>query len=174
MKHIYIDFRFRTKNSKSENNLCIELPRSFNVPDGVVAHIDDIVLPVSWTTIDERNRNCYISVSCGASVRDANLACDSKNYEGANFETDLAAKLDTAVAGFVPLPVVICTYDVSGNVLTISMADARNEAIKALTPIKLIKLQIITDGTLTLGPPGVSNPSAINTIIRNTVQTLWQ
>ncbi len=64
MKQIYIDSRVRTKNSKSENDFSIELPRSFNVPAGVVAHIDDIVTPVSWRTVDERNQNCYIAVGC--------------------------------------------------------------------------------------------------------------
>ena len=52
MQKIYIDSRFRTAGSKSESDFNIELPRSFNVPDGVVAHIDDIVIPVSWSTID--------------------------------------------------------------------------------------------------------------------------
>ncbi len=62
---IYIDPRFRTNTSKSETVFSIELPRSFNVPDGVDAHIDDIVIPVSWSTIDERNRNCHVRMSCG-------------------------------------------------------------------------------------------------------------
>ena len=43
----YIDTRYRAKNCKSETDFNVELPRSFNIPDGVVAHIDDIVLPVS-------------------------------------------------------------------------------------------------------------------------------
>ena len=60
MQKIYIDSRFRTANSKSETDFNIELPRSFNVPDGVVAHIDDIVVPVSWSTIDERNNIAYV------------------------------------------------------------------------------------------------------------------
>ena len=64
MTKIYIDSRFRTANSKSESDFNVELPRSFNVPDGVVAHIDDIVIPVSWTTIDDRNNKAYISFSC--------------------------------------------------------------------------------------------------------------
>ncbi len=34
------------KNSTSDTDFSSELPRSFNVPDGVVAHIDDIVIPV--------------------------------------------------------------------------------------------------------------------------------
>ena len=58
MQKIYIDSRFRTANSKNESDFNVELPRSFNVPDGVVAHIDDIVIPVSWTTVDERNNRC--------------------------------------------------------------------------------------------------------------------
>ena len=71
---IYIDSRFRTKSCKSEADFSIELPRSFNVPDGVVAQIDDIVIPVSWSTIDERNRNCYVRMYYGSTVTAANFA----------------------------------------------------------------------------------------------------
>ena len=100
-------------------------------------------------------------------MRDANFTLESKNYEGANFATALAAKLNLAVAGFVPLPVLICTYDILSNLLTISMTDARTGA-----NILPINLQILTDDTLTLGPPGISNPNTINTIIRNTNQSV--
>ncbi len=85
MPKIYIDSRFRTANSKSESDFNFELPRSFNVPDGVVAHIDDIVIPVSWTTIDERNRNCYVKLSCGVgNVSDTYFSFDSQNMTGEN------------------------------------------------------------------------------------------
>ena len=60
MQKVYIDSRFRTANSKSECDFNVELPRSFNVPDGVVAHIDDIVIPVSWSTINGRSNKCYV------------------------------------------------------------------------------------------------------------------
>ena len=98
-------------------------------------------------------------------MQDANFTFDSKNYEGAVFASELARKLNLAVVGFVPLPVMICTYDVSNNILTISMTDARTEA-----NILPIRLQILTDDTLTLGPPRASSPNTINTIIRNTNQ----
>ena len=61
MQKIHSDSRFRTADSKSESDFNIELPRSFNVPDGVVAHIDDMVIPVSWSTIDERNNKGYVA-----------------------------------------------------------------------------------------------------------------
>ena len=65
IKKVYVDTRFRTSNSKSESDFSIELPRAFNVPDGVVAHIDDIVIPVSWPTIDLRNNVVYTELTCG-------------------------------------------------------------------------------------------------------------
>ena len=89
MHKIYIDSRFRTKNSKSESDFCIELPRSFNVPDGVVAHIDDIVIPVSWSTIDERNNTAYVAFYCYTTMRDTIFTFDSKNYDGATFASEL-------------------------------------------------------------------------------------
>ena len=167
MQKIYIDSRFRTANSKSESDFNVELPRSFNVPDGVVAHIDDIVIPVSWSTVDERNNMCYISVSCGTALRDANFTLDPQNYDGFTFATALAAKLNLALVGFTPLPVMICTYDSLSNLLAISMTDARTG-----TNLLPIYLQIFTNDTLTLGPPGISNPNTINTIIGNKIQTV--
>jgi hypothetical protein len=55
VKKIYIDTRFKTSDSKSDSGFTIELPKTINIPDDTLAYINDIVLPVSWTTIDERN-----------------------------------------------------------------------------------------------------------------------
>ena len=105
---IYIDRRFRTKSSKSETDFSIELPRSFNVPDGVVAHIDDIVIPVSWSTIDERNRNCYVRMYYGSSVIADNYAFSVQNYTGTQFATELALNLNYTAIAFSPLLVFDC------------------------------------------------------------------
>ena len=107
MTKIHIDSRFRTANSKSESDFNVELPRSFNVPDGVVAHIDDIVIPVSWRTVDEINNKCYIDVFCGSAQKDANFTLNPQNYDGATFAIELAAKLNLALVNFVPLPVIM-------------------------------------------------------------------
>ena len=60
VKKIYVDTRFKTADSKSDTDFNIELPRTFNVPDGVVAYIDDVVIPISFSTVDDRNNNLYI------------------------------------------------------------------------------------------------------------------
>ena len=170
IQKIYIDSRFRTANSKSESDFNVELPRSFNVPDGVVAHIDDIVIPVSWSTIDERNRNCYVKLTCGATnVSDTVFSFDYQNIEGGNFATQLAARLNWLFKDFVPKPVFVCDYDLNNNLITLSMTDARtSQTEKDANPLIL---QIHTDATLALPPYNYSTPNTINTIIRNTVQT---
>ena len=165
---IYIDSRFRTKNSKSETDFSIELPRSFNVPDGVVAHIDDIVIPVSWSTIDERNRNCYARMYYGSTVIAANFALSVQNYTGAQFATELALNLNYAALTLSPLLVFDCVYDLAENMHGITLSDTRNEALKASTPFKL---EILTDETLSTGSNRIADPRTINTTIRNTTQT---
>ena len=89
MQKMYIDSRFRTSSSKSESDFSVELPRSFNVPDGVVAHIDDIVIPVSWSTIDARNNTACVAFSCVGTLREYTFEFDSQNYDGAMFASML-------------------------------------------------------------------------------------
>ena len=140
IQQIYIDSRFRTNNSKSESDFNIELPRSFNVPDGVIAHIDDIVIPVSWRTVDERNNMCYGAFAGGLLLREFNFTFDSRNYEGATFATDLAAKLTTAIVGFSVVPVFVCAYDNKENQLTISIVDGRTTTQKTAAPFSYISI----------------------------------
>ena len=121
MQKIYIDSRFRTANSKSESDFNVELPRSFNVPDGVIAHIDDIVIPVSWRTVDERNNKCYVAFGgVSAGVRERNFTIAPGNYEGNGFAAALTAGLTAAVAGYSVEPSFACVYDQGDNQLTIN------------------------------------------------------
>ena len=174
MTKIYIDSRFRTANSKSESDFNVELPRSFNVPDGVVAHIDDIVIPVSWNVIDERNNTAYISFSCAGTEVEYDLTFVEGNYDGFGFADTLAAFLNTSVigfthAGYVIEPVFVCAYDLRTNNLTISLTDnsLRSGLAKELAPFQLI---FFTDEYL--AADGRTTKNTINTIIRNTARTI--
>jgi hypothetical protein len=60
IKKVYIDSRFKTKDSKSNSEFKYELVESIQLPDKCVAFIDDVVIPVSWYNIDENNRYLYI------------------------------------------------------------------------------------------------------------------
>ena len=59
---VYIDTRFKTSDSKSDSEFFIELPRSLNVPENCICYITDVVIPVSWSTIDARNNKVYMYV----------------------------------------------------------------------------------------------------------------
>ncbi len=138
MQKIYIDSRFRTANSKSESDFNVELPRSFNVPDGVIAHIDDIVIPVSWRTVDERNNRCYVAFGgVSAGVRERNFTIEPGNYEGASFAVALAAGLNAAIVGYSVVPTFACVYNQRDNQLTISLADPRDASVKEVAPFIL-------------------------------------
>ena len=169
MQKIYIDSRFRTANSKSESNFHVELPRSFNVPDGVVAHIDDIVIPVSWSTIDERNNIAYVNFYILNTQLYKVFTFDAKNYDGFTFATALQQKLTAAVVGFkhngIPVvPVFSCVYEPLENNLTISITENPNAAFTGF------KMQFFTDEKLrtTYTQP---EPISINTIIGNRKET---
>ena len=171
---IYIDTRYRTKNSKSESDFSIELPRSFNIPDGVVAHIDDIVLPVSWTVIDERNNTAYVAFSCVGTIQETIFDFPSQNFDGPTFADMLADYLNNAVKGFKHAgvkiePLFICNYDLSENRLTISFIDNSERAglVKELAPFVL---EFYTDEYLAT-EARISEINTINTIIRNTERT---
>ena len=63
VKQFYIDTSFKTEDSKSDSDSTIELPNTINIPDDKIWYINDGVLPVSWTTIDELTNQLYYSIS---------------------------------------------------------------------------------------------------------------
>ena len=60
----YITTIFQTEDSKSYSDFNIELPaKTINIPDATIAYINDIALPVSWTTTDVGNYKVDYSTS---------------------------------------------------------------------------------------------------------------
>ena len=57
---VYIDSRFKTKDSKSNSDFKYELVESIQLPDKCAAYVDDVIIPVSWYNIDENNRYLYV------------------------------------------------------------------------------------------------------------------
>ena len=164
MQKIYIDSRFRTANSKSESDFNVELPRSFNVPDGVVAHIDDIVIPVSWSTIDERNQNCHVRMYLGFDIAPDTYEFAPANYDGYQFAAELELNLNSTVSTFGGYITLSCVYDNAENMFSVSVSDDRHQSLKLAAPFKM---EFLTDDAISTG----SDPNTINTIIRNRVQT---
>jgi len=60
IKKVYIDSRFKTKDSKSNSEFKYELAESVELPDKCVCFVDDVIIPVSWYNIDENSKNIYV------------------------------------------------------------------------------------------------------------------
>ncbi len=156
MRKVYTDSRFRTTSFKNEHDFNIELPRSFNTPDGWLLILT--VIPVTWNTSEKINKHSYFRVSYGGTVRTTSCAFDTKSCDGYHFAAALITNITAEIDGFTPLRLFNCTYDHLENILVVSMADATADAAKNLTPTKL---QILTDEPLTYGSPRISDPSTV-------------
>ena len=95
IKKVYIDTRFKTADSKSDSDFYVELPRALNIPDKCVCYIDDIVIPIAWSTIDARNQMLYLATKIDDVITTTTVTFDSGNYTGVSF----AAEFERSVAG---------------------------------------------------------------------------
>ena len=52
VKKIYVDSRFKTKDSVSHSNFKFELSQSLTLPRNATCYIDDITIPHSWYNVN--------------------------------------------------------------------------------------------------------------------------
>jgi hypothetical protein len=145
IKKVYIDTRFRTADSKSNSDFYVELPRALNIPDKCVCYIDDIVIPVSWNTIDQRNHNLYFQIEIGASVTVQTIIFEPGNYTGSTFTAAFQSKVNAALTDYELS--VNCSYDLLNNKLQIVLKDDRG------SPTGVVKAFILTEAELDIAQP---------------------
>jgi len=160
IKKIYVDSRYKTSDSKSESEFTIDLPRSFNIPDDVVAYIDDIVLPISWKIVNANNCNFYYSILYEGITRHHNISLTQGNYNGTSF----AAALESAINGELDSDKVFIgvAYNYLNNAITFTLNDRRTNP----QPMTM-QLALFTDKSITNGAQGefLVEPKSINNII---------
>jgi hypothetical protein len=152
IKKVYIDTRFKTADSKSDSDFYVELPRALNIPDKCVCYIDDIVIPVAWNTIDERNQKLYLQIELGASVTVQTILFDPGNYTGVSFTAAFQSKVNAALLSYELS--VVCSYDLMNNKLGIVLKDDRD------SPTDDAKAFILTDVEL-----DIAKPKSVNGIL---------
>ena len=112
--------RYKTDDSKSHSDFFIELPRSLNVPENTICYITDVVIPVSWSTVDVRNNKLYMYIDWNDHKIYKEIVLPIKNYSGVVFAEALQLAINTAMHAAMYFEVV---YDVSDNMLTIKQRD---------------------------------------------------
>ena len=123
IKKVYIDTRYKTADSNSDSDFFIELPLAVNIPDKCICYIDDIVLPVSWTMIDNRNNKLYLGYEVGDAISEQTVTIPSGNYNGITFANALDNTINTMLN---PCSTTVdITYDNINNKILILMTDER-------------------------------------------------
>jgi len=162
IKKVYIDSRYKSKDSKSDSDFIVELPKTFNVPDNTVCYIDDITIPVSWATVSYRNNGFYFALQFDGSIHWFSIVLDEQNYNSMSFTTELQTKLNEMMQShFTPqVPILFkCTYSLIDNKLEISFEDQR------LFRQTSMQVMFYNDADITIGDWNdtvIKNPMTIN------------
>ena len=127
IKKVYIDTRYKSSDSNSDSDFFVELPLAVNIPDKCICYVDDIVLPVSWTMIDDRNSQLYIAYRIGDVVAEETVTIPSGNYNGITFSNVLEVAMNSTLTPF-ETPVTI-TYASIDTKISILLTDERDVKI---------------------------------------------
>ena len=172
IKKLYIDTKYKSRESVSNSNFKIDLPQTLYFPDNSVFYIDDISIPHSWYTIEENmNDKLYIEIS----HVDSNVGTTVDSYQivtispGIYNGVELALEIQTNIEASI-------NNSIFPNLLSVSYNSKRN-SINITTGYVDIRFKILTaDDIYTklndtwLGSSyDVNNPHSINDIIGNTI-----
>jgi hypothetical protein len=158
IKKIFVDSRYRTIDSPSDSDFRIQLGRNIFLPDDCMMHIEHVVIPHTWYTIEKGiNDGLHLKVTQGSTTTCTILTIPATNYTGASLATAVQTALNVAYPGLF-----VVTYDTSKNNLMIAITS--NSSFKILTDHEL---STYLNNTWTGLNYDSSLPGACNDIISN-------
>ena len=158
IKKIFVDSRYSTNDSNSDSDFKIQLGRNIFLPDDCIMHIENIVIPHSWYTIEQGiNDRMYFQVIQGTSKSCNIVTIPSTNYIGSSLQGILQAALNAAYPGLFSV-----TYNTLKNNMMISISTGNT--FKVLTDYELSNY---LNNTWTGPSYDASNPTSCNDIITN-------
>jgi len=94
IKKVYVDTKYKTKDSKSNANFKFQLPQTMYMPDNTVFYVDDVAIPHSWYTVEDFNKKLYLRVHVSANGRDDHiLQLTQQVYNGQTLANEIQAKI---------------------------------------------------------------------------------
>ena len=80
---IYVDSRFKTRESTADTNFSVDLPEMVELGEGVGCLITDITIPHTWYNINQTNNRLYFRIvrqGMLVAVQDGAIAITPQNY----------------------------------------------------------------------------------------------
>ena len=128
VKKVYIDTKYKTKDSISNSNFKYELPQTMFMPENTVFYVDDVAIPHSWATVESFNDKLDFRVISAQTITNHIISLDQQLYNGQTLATELAAKINAL--GYTST----VTYNASKQQISVSIL---NDSFKFLTDNEL-------------------------------------
>jgi hypothetical protein len=167
VKKIYVDTKYKTKDSISNSNFKIELPETVFCPENTVFYIDDVSIPHSWQTVENNvNDKIYLFLEDTDLSLTYFLIVDvaNGNYSGSAFTFQVESALNLATTP-IDSAIFSSTYNVRENTMTINSNYSKYN-FQLLTPNEIASnFNGLWDN---LAPSyDVNNPHDANEILNN-------
>jgi len=164
LKKLYIDSKFKTKDSISNSNFKIELPVTVYMPQSTFFTIDDICIPHSWYSIEKDiNDKLYVHIlTVGLGGYSFYVTLPAGNYTGDLLKIRLQERLDAYGDDNISMNGKFkVSYEPKTHSITITITS--NESFKILTDDEL---STALDGYYTATYDRL-NPASLNDVIKN-------
>ena len=169
VKKIFVDSKFKTKDSVSNSNFKFELNQTISLPNNTTFIIDDICIPHAWYTIEQDiNDRLYLHISNNDPDPDrrANfnraLQIPAGNYTGDTLKTAIQVKLDAGIESIGTSGWFTVSYNSTQHQITIKVIYA-DKTFKLLADDDIeTKLDGLFSASFNTG-----NPASMNHVLRN-------
>ena len=133
IRKVYIDSRFKTRDSKSSSDFTYELVESVQLPGNCHCFVDDVIIPVSWYNIDENSKNMYVRrfQDLSDTITDKIVPIEINNHTADTLTDAIQNALNTAFGGGV------FTVTFGDRQLKITITGETNTEIKLFTDEEL-------------------------------------
>ena len=137
IKKVYIDSRFKTKDSVSNSHFKYELVESLQLPDNTVCYVDDVIIPHSYFNISD-NDTLYVRQFDDNlnSSNDKIIYLEHNNHNISSLLQDIQAKLNAAYGQ----DTITVTFD--SRKLSLTFTESTGKEVKLFTDEELTQSSI--------------------------------
>ena len=122
IKKIYIDSKFRRKDSVSSSNFKIDLPYTLKLGENTVFYVDDVCVPHTWHTVEPNiNDKLYLRLTVNNVDTDYLITLNPQTYNGSQLASEINSQINTTVfAGNASTP--IASYNPQNQTISVSIS----------------------------------------------------
>ena len=122
IKKIYIDSKFRRKDSVSSSNFKIDLPYTLKLGENTVFYVDDVCVPHTWHTVEQNiNDKLYLRLTHNYADTDYIFTLRPQTYNGSQLASEINSQINTTVfAGNASVPAV--SYNSQNQTISVSVS----------------------------------------------------